>query len=259
MQPSPGCPSGLRVRPDDFRAELNGLSLRPDSFVRPGSSISGTWRSADLVTRSLGRRTMVRTWYETVLSTLHPGHTSTTRVEVLQPGDLEKLGGVEDKPASSPHPDPSDCSSPQGEDQLKQIALHPGHKALNPGHKALNPGHKALKPGHKALNPGHKALNPGPIALNPSHKALNPGPNALNPSHKALNPGPNALKPGPNALNRMLSRQPVFESYYYRVKNAAREKENHLPWAGSCMGVCQGLQRGQFWELSEAGSVGQQH
>ncbi|CAL8274978.1 unnamed protein product [Gadus morhua 'NCC'] len=39
-QPSPGCPSGLRVRPDDVRAELNGLSLRPDSFVRPGSSIS---------------------------------------------------------------------------------------------------------------------------------------------------------------------------------------------------------------------------
>ncbi|CAL8334156.1 unnamed protein product [Arctogadus glacialis] len=57
-QPSPGCPSGLRVRPDDVRAELNGLSLRPDSFVRPGSSISGTWRSADLVTRSLGRRTL---------------------------------------------------------------------------------------------------------------------------------------------------------------------------------------------------------
>ena len=90
-----------------------------------------------------------------MLSTLHPGHTSTTRVvssllrgvclyvlafacpcscvclylnsddllrqEVLQPGDLETLGGVEDKPASSPYPDPSDCSSPQGEDHLKQV------------------------------------------------------------------------------------------------------------------------------------------
>ncbi|CAL8259936.1 unnamed protein product [Arctogadus glacialis] len=66
---------------------------------------------------------MVRTWLETVLSTLYPGHTSTTRVEVLQPGDLETLGGVEDKPASSPHPDPSDCSSAQGEDQLKQMVL----------------------------------------------------------------------------------------------------------------------------------------
>ena len=43
------------------------------------------------------------------------------RQEVLQPGDLETLGGVEDKPASSPYPDPSDCSSPQGEDQLKQV------------------------------------------------------------------------------------------------------------------------------------------
>ncbi|CAL8324206.1 unnamed protein product [Boreogadus saida] len=30
--------SGLRVRPDDVRAEFNGISLRPDSFVRPGSS-----------------------------------------------------------------------------------------------------------------------------------------------------------------------------------------------------------------------------
>ena len=88
---------------------------------------------------------MVRTWLETMLSTLHPGHTSTTRVvssllcgvclyvlacacpcscvclylnsddlprqEVLQPGDLETLGGVEDKPASSPYPDPSGAVS----------------------------------------------------------------------------------------------------------------------------------------------------
>ena len=33
------------------------------------------------------------------------------RQEVLQPGDLETLGGVEDKPASSPYPDPSGAVS----------------------------------------------------------------------------------------------------------------------------------------------------
>ncbi|CAL8363316.1 unnamed protein product [Boreogadus saida] len=31
---------GLRVRPDDVRAEFKGIFLRPDSFVRPGSSSS---------------------------------------------------------------------------------------------------------------------------------------------------------------------------------------------------------------------------
>ncbi|CAL8351520.1 unnamed protein product [Gadus morhua 'NCC'] len=53
-----GVSPGLGVRPDDVQAEFEGIFLRPDSFVRPGSSSSGTWRSADLVTRSLGRRTV---------------------------------------------------------------------------------------------------------------------------------------------------------------------------------------------------------
>ncbi|CAL8259945.1 unnamed protein product [Arctogadus glacialis] len=132
---------------------------------------------------------MVRTWYETVLSTLYPGHTSTTRVEVLQPGDLETLGGVEDKPAPSPHPDPSDCSSPQGEDQLKQMVL----ESQEDSESVVISDSPAPRP----QSPEPRPQSPEPRPQSPEPRPHRPEPRPQSPEPRPQSPEPRPQRPEP--------------------------------------------------------------
>ncbi|CAL8259926.1 unnamed protein product [Arctogadus glacialis] len=146
---------------------------------------------------------MVRTWYETVLSTLHPGHTSTTRVEVLQPGDLEKLGGVEDKPASSPHPDPSDCSSPQGEDQLKQMVLESQEDSESvvisdsPAPRPQSPEPRPQSPEPRPQSPEARPQSPEPRPQSPEPRPHRPEPRPQRPEPRPQRPEARPQRPEP--------------------------------------------------------------
>ncbi|CAL8382317.1 unnamed protein product [Gadus morhua 'NCC'] len=132
---------------------------------------------------------MVRTWLETMLSTLHPGHTSTTRVEVLQPGDLETLGGVEDKPASSPYPDPSDCSSPQGEDHLKQMVLESQEDSESVV-ISDSPAPRPQSPEPRPQSPEARPQSPEPRPQSPEARPQSPESRPQSPEDRPQRPEP---------------------------------------------------------------------